>query len=121
VVLVDVGAGVGEDQVGFVVAVQAVQKFEDLLAHLREAARFESFEEILFWRHAQHLHAVAVFGHQVFQGRVLLVVRESDAQQVGFADDVGNQCAAAQLDIVRVSADEADTFAVKGHAHEKFQ
>jgi hypothetical protein len=58
---------------------------------------------------------VLVFFHQVGKHWILLVVRKRYTEDVCFSGNVGDKCPTSQLDIIWVSANEADFFAMEEH------
>ena len=54
-----------------------------------------------------------MFLHHAFQERIFLIVRKRDAEYLGVRLDVGDQSAAAQLDIVGMGADKKDFLSVQ--------
>jgi hypothetical protein len=115
VVLVHILLRVDEDQVGLEVPAEFEEVFEDLLTGIREDTRGKGTQDDLLPGNLQHRHCLVVFVHYIFQIRIFLVVGEGDAQYIGLFDDVVQQRAASQFDIVRVRAEEKDSFAEEVH------
>jgi len=61
------------------------------------------------------VHADIVLLQQVLQVGVLFIIREGHAVKAGLIDDISDQRAAAELDIIRVCAQKEHGFTEKSH------
>jgi hypothetical protein len=95
---------VHENNFGLVLALEFEHNLEDFLTGVRETAGFELPEFKLRLGETELAHAGAVFADKLLQFRILLIVRKGHAVDIGFAEQVRDESAAAQLDVVRVSA-----------------
>ena len=73
---------------------------------------------LAYWEpaHPEHGHRLVVLLNQVHQERILLVIRERNAAHVDVIGDIGDQCAATQLNIVWMGSKEKQAFPGKYHA-----
>jgi len=53
--------------------------------------------------------------HQIFECRVLLIIRQCDAAQVGLTDDMRDQRTTPKLDVIWVSSQKEKTLTGKNH------
>ena len=65
--------------------------------------------------YSQGFHRLEMFFDHVFQKRILLIIRKSHAKHIAHRRDVMNQCAASQLDIVGMCAEEEHALSVEVH------
>jgi hypothetical protein len=114
-ILVYIRAGMDENDLGMMLPVQFDQVFEDLLAEMRETAGFKAADDHIPGWHTQNSHAALLFFHDMLQGRILLIVGQSDTQKLAFRGDVSDQCPAAEFNIIRMGSDEANFPAEKRH------
>ena len=101
----------GEDQIGIKVTTKFEKVFENVLPRIRKYPRRKRTEDNLVCAHPKDSHRLVVLVFDVFQGWVGLIVRERNTQYVRLLHDVMQERAASQLDIIRVRAEEEDSFA----------
>lgn len=114
-ILVNIPGGVNEDHFRVELFFQTNHHFQDLLPGGLKAAGGEIMQDGVFGFDPEDAHAGLVFLHQVVVGGILLIVGEGDTHHIGLVCDIRNQCAAAQLNIVRMRADETNSFSEKSH------
>ena len=104
-----------EDKVGPKVPAKVKKIFQDFLASSWKNAGGKWTQNDVFLSYTQHRHGLVVFIAHIFQIRVGLVIRKRDAQDVRSPRNVMQECPASQFDVVRVSAEEQDSFAEEIH------
>ena len=104
-----------EDKVRTKVPSKVKKIFQDFLASSWKNAGGKWAQDDLFLWYTQHRHGFVVFIPHIFQLRVGLVIRKRDAQYIRSPRNVMQECPASQLNIIRVSAKEQDSYAEEIH------
>lgn len=78
-------------------------------------ARGERSQQDLFLRDAQHSHGFKMLVFHILQVGVFLIIRESHAENICLPDNMMDQCAAAQLNVIWMGAEKEYIFAEEIH------
>jgi hypothetical protein len=104
VVLMDIGPGMNENDIRALIVVQADQVFQDFLPDVGETTCLKGADDHVLRRDPQDRHTGAVFLDNILQVWIPLVIGQGYTDYLRHGGNMGDQGAATQLYVIRVSS-----------------